>query len=251
MQDHELQLPQWLLERISAEQQSVDVADITRRLKSAGARSIGLRQREGRLDQIHVTGPGLDLGSDIDSSATSTPATHALTRLAEHVAHFGALRRVHSAWIDMMHVADAASYLATYAHEQGSEETPEMSPTVNVDPITEAGVVVMYARPYTGSAKLGHRWLPQGEENRALHKYLMNERNTTYAHYDWSDSRALVDNNVVLGIQGAPMILVEIRSRMPRDVLLRVADLAQRQSARFYEESGRLKSLLGAANASV
>jgi hypothetical protein len=249
MPDRVLQFPPWLLERISVEQQLLDVNAIARRLKSAGATSIGLRQREGRLDQIHVTGPGLDLGSDIDSSTSTTPATDALNRLAEHVVHFGALRRVNSAWIDMMHVADAATYLATYAHEDGREEIPEVSPTVNVDPITEAGVVVMYARTYTGSAKLGDRWLPQGEEDRALHRYLMNERNTTYAHYDWSDSRALVDNNVVLGLQGAPMILVEIRSRMSRDVLMRVADLAQRQSSRFYEESGRLKSLLGAANA--
>jgi hypothetical protein len=245
----EIELPRWLLERIEAEGQAVDVADITRRLKSAGATSIGFRRRPERLDQIHVTGPGLDLGSDINPFVSSTPATTAVRRLAEHVAHFGALRRLHSAWIDMMHVADAAAYLATYAHDEGGGEIPEMSPTVNIDPITEAGVVVMYARPFTGNAKLGDRWLPEGEEDRALHKYLMNERNTTYAHFDWSDSRALVDNNVVLGLQGAPMILVEIRSRMSRDLLMRVAELAQRQSGRFYEESGNLKTLIGAAHA--
>lgn len=244
----EIELPRWLLDRIAAEGQTVDLVDAARRIKSAGGLAIELRQRPERLDQIHVTGPGLDIGIDIDPAGGAYPVTDALARLTERVAQFGALRRIHSAWIDMMHVSEAAAYLANYAHRETGTEIPPISPTVAFDAITEAGVAVMYARPYTGNARLGNRWAPQGAEDRALHGHLVNERNTTYAHYDWSDSRSLVDNNVVLGLQGAPVILVEVRTRMSHELLIQVADLAQRQSLRFYAEASNLKKLVGAAN---
>jgi hypothetical protein len=73
-------------------------------------------------------------------------------------------------------------------------------------------------------------------------------RRQDYAHADWTGSRTLVDTNEILGIDGPP-VLAEQRSRLSEERLLQIADLAEREGARFLDAAGELKMRIGVANA--
>ena len=145
-------------------------------------------------------------------------------------------------------VAEAARQLAQYGFDPGSRAGPVHSPFAVVEEVMEVGLVVMYARSFTGNARLGESWRPTDAAGRALHQALIDARNGMYAHADWTNSRTLVDTNAMLGIAGPP-VLAEQRSRTSKGRLVEIADLAERQSARFLEAAGRLKLRLGVGNA--
>jgi hypothetical protein len=128
---------------------------------------------------------------------------------------------------------------------------PALDVVTDVDTLVEgpleSGVIVFYARSFTGHARLGDRWLPPEGPDRDLHYRLM-ELRQHHAHADWTHTRTLVDTNAMLEIDGPP-VLAEQRSRLSRDELEQIADLAERQHARFLEAAGWLKIELGVGNA--
>jgi hypothetical protein len=235
-----LELPEWLVELLEREEAAVDHYAIAGRLASAGVGEIAYLGFPGGPDALIARGSGLDIVVDLREQ--DAPATAALDELVAFLQDCGALRKVHAADQDMDHVAHAARELANEL------EADEVGPYTQVSQVLETGIVTMYARHFTGNARLGDSWLPPAGPARDLHNRIMNLRKTVYAHADWTGSRTIVDTNAMLGGTGPP-ILAEQRSSLSAQELLAIAELAEQQQLRFYEASGQLKQRLGAANA--
>jgi hypothetical protein len=185
-------------------------------------------------------GPGLEILFDVGEG--DTPVLAALQEMVDFLDDFGALRKVHSADQDMDQVAYAAGLLADEL------EKDNLGPYTLVSQVLETGIVTMYARHFTGNARLGDSWLPPAGPGLDVHNLIMRLRHTVYAHADWTASRTIVDTNAMLGGTGPP-ILAEQRSSLSAQQLRDIAKLAEQQQLRFYESSGQLKQRLGAANA--
>ena len=238
-----VEVPEWLLGLIEEE---IDVRQLRGRLTQAGVTTIERYGNGAQPKALRVTGPGLDLVVDVEYEASETPIVVALKELTEFLEGFGPLRQLHAAAVDMDQVAYVARELATYRHVIGGDEDVPHNPYMGVEQVLETGLVVTYARPFTGHARLGDNWRPKDKTDRELHDRLLKLRHD-YAHADWTDSRTLVDTTALLGLEG-PMVLAEQRARLSGQQLIAIAELAERQDARFYEAAGRLKRRLGAAN---
>lgn len=239
-----VELPEWLVELAEEE---IDVRQVRGRLTHAGVTAIRRHGDDRRPDALRATGPGLDLLVDVNHDESKTPIVAALHELLEFLEGFGPLRQLHSATADMDQVAFVARELAKYRHMIGGDEEPLHNPYLLVEQVLETGLVVTYARPFTGHARLGDNWRPKDPTDRDLHDRLLKLRHD-HAHADWTGSRTLVDTTALLGLDG-PMMLAEQRSELSRQQLLAMVDLAERQHDRFYEAAGELKRRVGAANA--
>jgi hypothetical protein len=167
------------------------------------------------------------------------PIVTAVEELATGLWNFDLLSRLHGAMIDMDLIAEAARTLADYR-----DGDPASSPYMKVAEVIEAGIVTMYARWFTGDAKLGDRWRPESPEDRELHRWLMDARHEVHAHADRTEERTLVNTNAMLGRDGPP-IYAERRSSIPADKLREIAPMCDRQHARLWVETGKLKHALG------
>jgi hypothetical protein len=234
-------LPDWLVESC---ERRIDVRAVSGRFTKAGVDAV---ERVGeRPEGLRALGPGLDAVVDVDPDSAA-PVADALDELLEFLEAYGPLRQLHSASFDMSQVAFAARELAEYRHVIGAPDPVPHDPYAVLGEAPETGLVIMYARPFTGHARLGDRWLPTAPGDHELHKKFIALRQDL-AHYDWTPSRQLIDTRTMLGNDG-PMILAEQRSRLSKSQLLALADLAELQRDRFDDAAGGLKHRLGAANA--
>jgi hypothetical protein len=105
----------------------------------------------------------------------------------------------------------------------------------------------MYARPYLerGSGGVGARWRPKDGTDRELHERIIDELRHPYqAHADRTARRTLTDTSALLGLEGPPRFAEEW-SRLPDAELERIADLADRQAARFTAAADEIGTQLG------
>jgi hypothetical protein len=235
-----LQLPDWLVDLLEREDGAVGQHSVEGRIAKAGVTEIGWLGFPGGPDALTARGPGLDVVVDV--SVRTAPVTTALEELVTFLQDFGALRQLHSADQDMDLVAYAAHELA-----KARDDEDVSNPLLQHHQVLETGLITMYARNFTGHARLGDSWLPPAGPSRDLHHWIITLRNTVYAHADWTASRTIVDTNAMLGLEGPP-ILAEQRSSLSKQELLDIAALAEDQQLRFNEASGEMKRRLGAAN---
>lgn len=233
------ELPEWLVELLEREEAAVDRYSVEGQIAKAGVTEISWLGFAGGPDALVARGPGLDVAVDVTDQAT--PVTAALEELVAFLQAFGPLRQLHAAEQDMDQVAFGARELAQALDDSSN-------PLMLHSQVLETGIVTMYARNFTGTARLGDLWLPPAGPGRDLHYRIMKLRMTVYAHADWTASRTIVDTNAMLGGSGPP-ILAEQRDSLSRQQLLDIADLAEQQQLRFNEASGEMKRRLGAANA--
>lgn len=236
-----MELPDWLVDLLAHEDGTVDQHSVEGRIAGAGVTEVTYLGFAGSPDGLIARGPGLDVVVDVvDKDA---PMTTALEELVTFLQDFGALRQLHAADQDMDLVAYSARELA-----QARDNDDISNPLLQHDQVLETGLITMYARNFTGNARLGDSWLPPAGPSRDLHYRIMKLRKTVYAHADWTASRTIVDTNAMLGGEGSP-ILAEQRSSLSRQELLDIAELAEIQQGRFNIASGEMKRRLGAANA--
>jgi hypothetical protein len=112
--------------------------------------------------------------------------------------------------------------------------TSSRSPVVG-DPLIEAGLFTIYARPYTPDNKrrvLSEDWLPADPRDRKLHDRMIELRDTIYAHTDRDSPRRVED---VFGEHS----YAESRPMLNPNAFPRLAALAQSQRDRFREGCDR------------
>jgi hypothetical protein len=239
-------VPDWLLRLLAAEAQATeaDIRSIQGRFQGAGVTELIARGDPNRPDGIEYRRPSDEGWVDVRWALGNAPVTSALVDLAESIGTFDQLSRLHSAMMDLDIIRDAARELARYRHPVGGDEEPLHNPHWLLHKVAEVGIVVLYARAFTGRARLSETWLPEGAADREVHKRILRLRQEVYAHADFTPERGLVDINSMLG-QSGPPIFSERRSQMSREQLEALASLADRQHARFWIETARLKRELG------
>jgi hypothetical protein len=166
------------------------------------------------------------------------PIASALKALLDHIRLPYLYLRLRLAADDMASVNTAALELARYRHRPGSPGPVGHNPYGRVEDVLEAGLVVVYARSFTGNASLGRKWQPEIPEDRDLHERLLVARDVLHAHADHTAYRSVVDPQEVLGnVKVSPMVAHE---RMPGDILRAIAALCERQQLRFEAEAARV-----------
>jgi hypothetical protein len=99
------------------------------------------------------------------------------------------------------------------------------------DPLIEAGLFTIYARPYSPDSErrvLREEWLPADPRDRKLHDRMIELRNTLYAHTDPDSPRGVED---VFGEH----VYAESRPMLNPNAFPQLAALAQAQRDRFRE----------------
>jgi hypothetical protein len=213
------ELPDWLIDLLEREEGAADRYSVEGRIAKAGVTEIGWLGFPGGPDALTARGPGLDVVVDV--SDQSAPVTTALAELVTFLQDFGALRQLHAADQDMDLVAYSARELA-----KARDYEDVGNPLLQHHQVLETGLITMYARNFTGNARLGDSWLPPAGPSRDLHNWIMELRKTVYAHADWTASRTIVDTNAMLGDAG-PLVLAESRSSLSQEELLSIAELAE------------------------
>jgi hypothetical protein len=238
-------LPPWVLELAREESLTVDATRVEGELRSAGVTGLTGVPDENRPTEIWYTTPTNDGWVDVLWDAWESPIVTALNELSRGAATYEQLRRMHIALTDMELVAIAARELARHRHTPGDEDAEVgHDPYWQVSEILEAGLVVVYARSFTGKAKLGGRWRPQGDEDLELHNGLLEARGRVHAHADFVSERTLINTTEMFDMEGPP-VYAEARTHMSREELEAIAVLCDKQRDRFYVEAGRLKVELG------
>jgi hypothetical protein len=237
-------LPTELIELAAREGRPLHVASLEGRFRQAGVVEIGLVGDAAHPDGISYRTPSHSGWADVRWGVVDCPVATAIEDLAEGLARFDLLTRLHIAMTDMDLIATTARELARYRHPIGGDEEPVHSPYTLVEQAAEVGLVVMYARSFTGDAKLGDQWRPEDKGDRQLHRRLLDLRHQVHAHADFTDARTLVDTTSMLGGDGPP-IYAEVRAQLSRQELTAIAELCERQFARFWTVTGELKLELG------
>ena len=208
-------------------------AGVVRLVPSDGTESLA-PDDAARAIGIGAHGPGFGFGESFEDE--SAPAAAALARLCKFVERFDRLRRLRLAAVDMGFVASTARQLAD-----------RLGPARLFERVLETGLVVTYARPYLESnrAGVGRRWRPESEADRKLHDWIIDElRDPYHAHADRTPRRTLTDTTAYLGLDGPPTY-AEAWWRLTDDELARIADLAERQEARFDAAARKVGAELG------
>jgi hypothetical protein len=165
------------------------------------------------------------------------PVSTALQEMVTAADNFQLLERLHIAMNDFQLVAAAAEALADDQEQELADR--------GLEPVAralEVGIVTMYARSFTGRARIGDRWKPEEPSDRELHDWLMERRHSIEAHADEVPERRLVTAHV--SEDGRP-IYAELRERIPNDALRAIAAMCQRQHDRLWIATGELKHALG------
>jgi hypothetical protein len=235
----DLALPEGLVALAEREGVPFERRRIEKQLRAAGVTEVAAMGDAIRPSGIAYKTPINGGWVDVLYDEWESPIVTAFEELTRAVTDFDLLSRLHAAMIDMDLIAEAARALAD--HREGDVTD---APLVRVAPVVEAGIVTMYARSFTGEAKLGDRWRPVDEADRELHEWLMAARHGVHAHADRTEDRMLVDTNALAGVEGPP-IYAERRKTIAPEKLRAIAEMCQRQHARFWIETGQLKLSLG------
>jgi hypothetical protein len=111
----------------------------------------------------------------------------------------------------------------------------------------ETAIVVIYARPFTPSNKvgaLGPEWAPPEPTDRSLHNELRKKRDQVYAHSDVTSLRDVIDIGADLG-KDHP-VYSERWYPVSRPMLPIFIRMAWEQEKRFYDAAVERESKLGA-----
>lgn len=138
--------------------------------------------------------------------------------------------RFHFAALDMHSVATTCRQMVS-----NNLATPEQNPPLWR--LLQAGIHVVYARPFSGNAEIGGRWRPEGEEQRVLHDELLKGRSKIFAHANHTPHRAALYLEGVLNL---------VEPGIHPDVLPDVAAMCETQAARFQTEADRLLASVSA-----
>jgi hypothetical protein len=171
------------------------------------------------------------------------PVKAALEGIAEELRSADQYVRFRLAASDMENVSNAARTLAAYRHEIGTPGSVGHNPLANVAGVIEVGLVVAYARSFTGKARLGDRWRPAAGPDRALHDALVAARDAIHAHADHTAYRSVVDLEHAQGATFPAPTPAFAETRMSAETLGNVATLCDRQRERFELEAKRLYGL--------
>jgi hypothetical protein len=169
-----MELPDWLIAHLEDEGAHVD-RRVEAQMTSKGVAEIGYLGFPGSPDGLTARGPGLDIIVDVGGRTVA----EAFEELVRFLMDFGALRQVHSADQDMDLVAYTARALADETDAEG------ITALSAHNQVLEAGLITIYARNFTGTARVGDRYLPPVGPQRDLHNWIIHMRNTVYAHADW------------------------------------------------------------------
>ncbi len=208
-------------------------AGVVELVPSDGPVSLAVEEA-ARATGIGAHGPGFGFGESFEGEPAPTAA--ALARLCEFVERFDHLRRLRLAEVDMGIVASTARQLAD-----------RLGPARLFERVLETGLVVTYARPYLESnrAGVGRKWRPESEADRKLHDWIIEElRHPYHAHADRTPRRTLTNTSAFLGLEGPPTY-AEAWWRLTDEELLRIADIAERQEARFEAAARKVGAELG------
>lgn len=229
--DDPLVLPDWLSALLAREGSADQGPKITGRLRSFGVASLDHEGSESDPSALMFRTPRFRGRAPLNQ-AREQPVTAALASLIEELSVIDAFVRLRLAASDMETVAHCARDVARYRHVPGADGPVPHNPYAVVEDVLEAGLVVVYARSFTGDASLGKRWRPEGEDDVPLHDALMAARSHIHAHADHTAHRSLVDTNALLGGDGPASFGVAV-TRISAEVLERIADMCARQEERF------------------
>ncbi len=176
-----LEAPELLISLAAAEEPSVKLEGFLSRLSNVGAVSNWLLGppdspvlEEGeRPETIFAVGYGVKTYDSIEWEG-STPIADALESVASELERFDPIHRLRLAAIDMDLVVDAANALIL-ARDGGPARFYERT--------LETGMVVTYARAFTGEARLGDRWIPIGQRTRAALRTCQPKKRVLRARY--------------------------------------------------------------------
>lgn len=208
-------------------------AGVVQLVPSDGTESLAVGDA-ARATGIGAHGPGFGFGESFEDEPA--PTAGALARLCEFVERFDRLRRLRLAAVDMGFVVSTARQLAD-----------RLGPARLFERVLETGLVVTYARPYLESnrAGVGRKWRPESEPDRKLHDWIIDElRHPYHAHADRTPRRTLTDTTAFLGLEGPPTY-AEAWWRLTDEELAQIADLAERQEARFDAAARKVGAELG------
>jgi hypothetical protein len=207
-------------------------------LASMGVTNVDASSRARRPGQIRYRGVRYRGAADLDWSSTE-PVLTALAALVKHLRAGDQYIRFRLAVIDMDAVSRAASALAD-TRPDGPAQGGQLAA---VDDVLETGIVVTYARSFTGAAKLGDRWRPETQRARTLHHGLLAIRDEVHAHAGHTPHRSIVDvtgESGVITILEPPFAITKISGSMLREI----AEMCDRQRGRFHAEAARQYKLL-------
>jgi hypothetical protein len=149
------------------------------------------------------------------------------------------LRRVHRLELaagDMRDAAGAAEWFAPRARTLPPE----------VARVVEAGIVVVYARPFTNN-DIGIldrvKYAPRDSRRRELHELLIELRMKLHAHTDTTSLRHVIEGVVHQDQRGSAVEMV-VETLNPRE-FEDVARLAREQQARFESAAAEARAKLG------
>jgi hypothetical protein len=191
-------------------------------------------EEAGDATGVGVVGPGTPFAESFEDEAA--PVAAALGRLLEFLERFDKLRRFKLAAIDMR-----------FAERTAAALRDRNSPARIFQRVLETGLIVTYARPYLarrGGVK--GKWLPEGDEAREFHRWLIDElRNPYHAHADRTERRTLMDTAAWFGFEGPPTYS-EAWWRLTDEQLATLEAIAGRQAERFEAEADRIDAELKA-----
>jgi hypothetical protein len=213
----------------------LDLDKLLSRLGAAGVTQLGIDGAPERPERITYRGPRYRGHVALDYSLDA-PLTVALSRLAKEVQLVDLYVRLRLAAADMAAVSVAATQLAQYRHRPGSPEPVTHNPFAIVEEVLEAGLVVVYARSFTGHAQLPRSFWSTSDDDRDLHEQLMMARSAIHAHADHTAYRSIVNTTAMLGMEAEPSLSVA-HTQMPAETLRKIAALCDRQLARLDAEA--------------
>jgi hypothetical protein len=237
-----LEWPRWLVELAARDDPPTELDDaLLVRMARAGATELPPADGETfhhvdeavRAAAIGAAGPGFGVLEPLVGEAA--PAAAALERLCSWLERFDRLRLLRLASIDMDLAASTARSLAD-----------RDGPARLFERVLETGLVTTYARPYLESnrPRLGKRWRPESAEDRACTTASSTGYGTRTTHAERTRFRTLIDTTAFLGLDGPP-IFAEAWNRLKEHELAQLADLADRQAARFAAAADAIGAQLG------
>lgn len=241
------ELPEWLRRLLASETAETDADRLEGRLRRTGIAELGHKGDATRPTHLTWRSPRHTGRLRIDESgeAAVTAAVHTLVDRLEIADQW---MRLGLAATDMESVAAAAAALAPHRPAPGSAEEPLHNPFAPVDDILDVGLVVTYARSFTGKAELGSKWRPPAGPDRDLHQALIAARSRVYAHADHTAHRSIIDTSRLLGEEGEPVFGVA-HTRISGETLRRLAAMCEAQAARFAVAAAELEPIVRAGAA--
>jgi len=155
VKDPPFKFPEWLLVLLEGEGSRL-ASKLEGRLASFGVTEVGSEGGDVKPERITFKSSRF-FGSRAVDYAFDTPVTRAVRLLVNEVAPVDRYVRLRLAAADVESVATCARELARYRHRPGAPGPVPHNPYAPIEDILEAGLVVIYARSFTGRAAAWQR----------------------------------------------------------------------------------------------